>query len=545
MRSAVRDLQEEIQDSQRFVDIGVVLKVVRRDDRGEMLLEGLPPLTVVRTHRFGGVIDTKATPPRRIGPSRQPVTWFCSEEQEPIILHADTLPLGQIVIGSEGAGKTTCGVMWLYLRWLETLGEGREYGITAPTEVRLSLVLRELFKMFPSAWYRYQVSTGIVTMCESTRFRAISTYQQSESQGSRVQGFNWSGAFRDETQDQISVHADIQARLRSAKNGRAKQLGTATAKDDTEWRTLRDQLEKSGLWIRRTLLGTKSPFVHPSHWDAMKSTMSLREFKRRVLAQDVPPETAVYPEWSRETNLVTIPDIGWLDVTAHELRSNGGIYDLLVGHDPGLTIDVSLFLKAFVPPGRSERDYASGKVKPWWVVLGELNTERSTTEHHIAKLLEHVRDEWQLNLLTSQGKPNPNGPQMLVRADPAGNNDTRTDKTVYTQFANAGIRIKPAIWNATNTGHGRVPREAGVELINTLLCNAAGERRLFVARKPDGSPVAPRLVAALESSERDDSGRAEAGLKGKGDTTHWPAALRYALWAIERPRLQLLPKEDA
>ncbi len=542
-RNAVRDLQDEIHAADRFVDVGVLLSVVRSDPKGSALIDGVPPVSVVRVHRFGGVIDTKAERPRIVGPSRSPVRWFCSEDQEQIILHADSIPLGQLVIGSEGAGKTTCGVMWLYLRWLEHIGEFREGGITAPTEVRLSLVLRELFRMFPSNWYSYQISTGIVTMCDGTRHRAISTYQQSATQGSRIQGFNWSWAFRDETQDQIHVHEDIQARLRSAKNGRAKQLGTATAKDNPAWRTLRDKLEESKtdsgekLWLRRSLLGMRSPFVSPRHWEGMKATMSPREFKRRVLAMDLPPETATYPEWSRETNLIVPQDLGWSDVTRNELRGSGPNYTLLVGHDPGTTIDVSLFMRAYVN-ARDEHGYHAGRVRPFWVVLGELNTERSTTEAHIKKLLEVVQERWQLNLVDRKGRVTSEVNQVLVHADPAGTTDARTDKSVYTQFANAQIRCRPAAWNDTHTGHGRVPREPAVEMMNTLLCNARGERRLFVARTPDGSPAAPKLVAALESSERDHAGKAENAPKGEGDVTHWPAALRYALWPIERPRLK-------
>lgn len=542
-RSAVRDFQEEVQAGERFVDVSADIWIVRADPNGEELIPGRR-FRVVDRKSFGGVVDTKAARPHVVpGRPRRPVRWLCSEDQWPIVRHADEMPLGQIVIGSEGAGKTTCGVLWTYLRWMENLGEFREGGITAPTETRLGLVLRELFLSFPAQWYRFQSSTGIVTLCDGTRLRAVSTYQQSESQGSRIQGFNWSWCFRDEAQDQVRVHEDIEARGRSARNGRYKQLGTATAKDDANWRTLRDRLELSGTWQRKTLLGTRSPFVDQSHWERMQSTMSTREYKRRVLAMDLPPETAVYPEWNRETNLILPQDLGWTDVTRHELRGAGPNYTMLVGHDPGLTVDVSLFLRAYVK-ARDSQSYYAGRLKPFWVVLGEINTEQSTTEHHITKLLERVRDEWQLNLMDRHGRVTSEVNQILVRADPAGNSDNRTDKTVYTQFVNAGIRIKPAAYSADGNAHGRVPREAGVELVNTLICNAAGERRLFVARKPDGSPAAPKLVAALESSERDDSGKAEAGKKGKGDQTHWPAALRYALWAIERPRLQLQTRES-
>jgi hypothetical protein len=556
-RQIVRDLSANVEGSDRHVDVGVVLRVVVQDPNGAELIEGKPLLRIIREHRFGGMVDTKLSTPDIIGPSLNPRIWHCSEEQERIILHRDSEPLGQLVYGSEGAGKTTALVMWAYLRWLEQLGERREIGITAPTQTRIETVLREFILQFSSSWYRYQSAAGTITLCDGTRLRLVSTYRQSKAQGSPIQGFNWSAAARDEGQDQVDVHEDIESRGRSARDGKYKQLITATAKDDPTWRTLRDQLDaakaKDGtpLWIRRTLFGRSSPFIAASFWDSKLSTMSRREYDRRVLAKDVGPERATYLEWSRETSLITVPSesgtgimVGWQDVTARELRAFGPSYSLLVGHDPGTLWDVSIFLRAYVENKHSQL-YNSGKRKPFWVVVGELNTQQSTTEHHVNRLLDHVRKTWRLNLLNANNRTSPDAPQILVRADPAGNNDQRTDKSVYTQFANAGIRIKPAAYNAEHTGHGRVPREAGVELVNTLLCSASNERRLFVARLPDGSPAAPKLVAALESSERDSDGKAENQRKGSDDVSHWPAALRYALWAIERPRLQLIPKEDA
>lgn len=555
-RQIVRDLAANVEGAERFVDVGVVLRVVEHDPSGAELIAGKPKLRILREHRWGGIVDTKRSDPTIIAPSERPLTWYCSEEQEQIILHGDDCPLGQLVYGSEGAGKTSALVIWVYLRWLEMLGERREIGITAPTHDRLDTVINEIIQKFTPAWFHYQQSKGLITLCDGTRIRLVSTYRQSKAQGSPVQGFNWSAAARDEGQDQCEVHEDIESRGRSARDGKYKQLITATAKDDSAWRTLRDQLTEGKdthgrpLWVRRTLFGRRSPFIPASFWDAKKATMPPREYARRVEAKDVGPERAVYPEWSRESNLITVPSssdtgimLGWQDVTDRELRAWGPNYKMLVGHDPGTLWDVSLLIRAYVD-NRHYQAYLADKRRPFWVVLGEVNTEQSTTEKHIEKLLGTVRKDYRLNYLSSTGKIDPNAPQVLVRADPAGNSDSRTDKSVYTQFTNAGIKIKPAAYAPGKTTHGRVPREAGVELVNTLLCNAANERRLFVARLPDGSPAAPKLVAALESSERNSDGQAEVSRKGAGDMTHWPAALRYALWAIERPRLQLVTKEE-
>jgi len=548
-RAIMRKVSERVEGFDRYVDASVMIHVVTADKvPGAKTAEiNGRTLSILRSHAHGGWIDTKSSPPSlgHFSGEKNARHWYCSEDQEAALYHRGA-ELAQLIYGSEGAGKTRLLCMWHYLRWIENIGEfpPREGGQTAPTLGRLGLVKVEMLDAFSPSWGRYVARDEFegFEMCDGTRIRFRYSHAQSKAKGAPIQGYNWSWCGRDEMQDQVEAHADIQARGRSAKNARYLQLGTATAKDDPQWRTLRDKLEASGMWLRRTLLGPRSPFVHPDHWEAMKATMPLREYKRRVLALDLPPETATYPEWSRETGLITVQDLGWTDVTRNELRGAGPNYTLLVGHDPGLTIDVSLFLRAYVN-ARDERRYHAGAVKPFWVVLGELNTERSTTEVHIAKLLELVRDRWQLNLLDRRGKVTSEVNQMLVHADPAGNSDARTDKSVYTQFANAQIRCRPAAWNQNHDGHGRVPREAAVELINTLFCNAAGERRLFVARNPDGSPAAPKLVAALESSERDHNGKAENALKGKGDVSHWPASLRYALWAIERPRLQLQTRE--
>lgn len=539
-RKLVRDLRAEVFAPDRYVDIGVVLKVVVAAPAGDELLEGKPRLRVIREHHFGGILDTRCNPPRLVGPSVAPVTWFCSEDQEPVILHGDDDPLGQVVYGSEGAGKTTSLVMWSYLRWLEHLGEGRQGGITAPTQTRLGLVLGEIRQLFPAEWFRFHTSTSILTFCDGTTIRLVSTYQQSEAQGSRIQGFNLSWNARDEGQDQVDVHEDIEARGRAAKHGRYKQLITATAKDDPDWRTLRDRLDAAlddqgkHLWIRRTLFGRRSPFVHPTFWEHKRATMSPREYARRVECKDLGPERATYYNWSRETNLITVPDFGWDDVTSVELRASGANFLVLGGHDPGTLFDVTLFLKAY----RTITRLNEKPKRPFWVVLDELTTELNTTEFHIKRLLSKVRERWHCNMLDARDVPVADGPQVLIRCDPAGNTDNKTDRSVYVKFANAGIRCKPAAYNAEGDGHGRVPKDPGIELVNTLFLSESGERRLFVARKTDGAPAAPRLVAALETSQRDHAGKAETQRKNLQDCSHWPAALRYALWAVERPRLQ-------
>lgn len=543
-RQIRNELSDAVEGRDRYVDAGIHLHVVVADPDGQLLVPNAPPLRIIRTHRFGGVIDTSARPAFKCGPSIDPVGWYCSEDQEPIILHRDEEPLGQLVYGSEGAGKTTALAMWHALRWLEHLGEGREGLQTAPIGARLDLVRAEMFKLWRASWYRYKVADEIFEMCDGSLIRMISTYRQSEAMGSPIQGFNSSWAGADDAQDQVEAHEDIESRGRSARivNGelRFKQLRTATAKDSSAWRTLRDKLlagrmpDGRMLWSRRTLLIKRSPFIAPNFLVIKAQSMSEREFRRRYEAVDLPPELATYPAWSREHHLIPIPDLGWEDVTAQELARWGVNLSLLGGHDPGALFQVTLIAKAYKRRGPAGRL----SLHPFWVIHDEVTTEQATTEQHVQELLERVRERWNVNLLDRHGRPVKDGPQLFVRADPYGNNDNKPDRSVYTLFRNAGVKIEPAAYSVEGSGPGRVPKDAGIEVVNTLLCNALQQRRLYVALDAHGAPVAPKLVEAFESQERDHRGKAETQRKDVKDMSHWPAALRYMLWAVERPRLQ-------
>ncbi len=104
--------------------------------------------------------------------------------------------------------------------------------------------------------------------------------------------------------------------------------------------------------------------------------------------------------------------------------------------------------------------------------------------------------------------------------------------------------------SATTVEPLQIKRRQRIDLVNTLLAatDVVGEvRRLFVAvrsgfmwpaEEQDGKPAAPMLVKAFETMEFNAAGKAEAEAKDADDLSHWPAALGYALWKIEKPRLE-------
>lgn len=526
-----REIEDDVDAIDRFVDIGVILRTVAADPAGEELIPGSPKLRVLRSREFGGILDTRAEPPHITGPSPKPRVWYCSEEQEAIILHSDELPLGQLVYGSEGAGKSTAIAMWLYFRWLEHLGDWppREGGLTAPTKRRLKMVRKEIFKLYGEDWFEYLKSEQLFVFCDGTWLQLVSTHRQSEKSGSPLQGANWTWCARDEQQDQLEVADDIEARGRAAPNGRYKQIASATAKDSADWRTFRDKILTSGMWLRRTLLGTRSPFVHPSHWERCRRTMSPREYERRVLAMDVPVELAVYYGWDRRRNLTPLPRIV-TDVTAAVLAQyqsyvrRGVRFTLLAGHDPGNIFNTTVLLKLLMFGGL-----------PVWTVVGELQTKQTTAGQHAAALRQYLQQAFELERADTS--------KCAIFCDPHGKGEAQTDyQTVYMAFQREGLDVfSPAPMS------GKIKRTARVAMTNRLLYAANHDVRLVVAQDAARNPLGPRLVEAFESLEKRPGDDDPEGTRRKDedDKTHAPAALAYALWPFEQEAISDLTIERA
>jgi hypothetical protein len=520
----MRKVSERVEGFDRFVDVGVVLRVIRVDDNGPIELESGRRASVVHEHRWGGIVDTKATTPTIVGPSRDPRVWLASEAQAPIVMHADSVPLGQLVIGSEGGGKTTALAMWHHRRWIENLGEHREGGQTAPTLARLGLVKHEFLKLWRSSWCRYVARDDFegFELCDGSRIRFRHTQRTSAAAGSPIQGFNWSWAGRDEFQDQIDVHADIESRGRAARGGRYKQLATATAKDDPEFRTVRDQVLAGGQWGLARLLVADSPFVAAGFLDTKRrSGLTDREFRRRYLAEDVAPESRLYHTWDRRENLRPLP-VGAKRITGYVLSKKTGNprHAALAGHDPGQAKAATVFLDAYTLPG-------SGSQVFWWV-RGEIFTLHETIEQHAVRVLEWSRARG-INV-------RPDAEILHVRAQPVGASEDKPDQDMLRIWKRIGLDVRPAQYKKNDSvGVGQIKKESRIGMLCGLFCDAMGRRRLFVECDDRGTPTAPLLVAALESMERDEKGRAEYEEKDvRHDKSDLPAALGYGLWPWEK-----------
>lgn len=490
----------------------------------------LPRLAEVRDpYRLGGRYDTLTH--KFVGPCENWRVWLVGEKQFDILFNPKATQ-HNLIYSAEGVGKTTLMSQWVWIQVLlaAVAGVPGNLGATAPTSPRLDTFIRSVCDLAPissarapvaGAWGTLRLDAGEILTCSNHLIQFKSTKQQSAAIGSPLQGYNFGlGIGMDELQDSLPAFSDAVARLRAGAN--APIFGTATAKDSSAWRSFRDAL--SDKWTIHRLSYREGFAVHDSHWEMMQGELSPREWNRRGLALDVGPESALYPTFVRTVNLAPLPLIGAKDVTSRVLSRYGANLHALLGHDPGAVQDVTEVLKAF---------QFKGEANHRWYVVGEFRTERTTSEEHSHQLLDWLQTKFGLQY------PSPDEPKVLLRMDPYGTTDSKTDRSVYLTFRQAGFDPRSAAFK-NGKGNGRIPKEARIEMVNSLLCNAKSVSRLFIATDDRGKPCAPLLVESLEMSERDAAGQAEMvkkRVKGAGgDLSDPTAALGYALWQVERVR---------
>lgn len=507
-----------------LIDMGVRIHVVRQDiENGTEVIAGMAPVVSLDTHELGGIFDT--TRQEFVGPSTNPKIWYCTPDALPVILHGDELEDCQLAVGGFGAGKTLGILRYWIMAQVIRLAEYApiEMGVTAPTDSRLEEIINGVMGCCRPDWYTYLVKPRLFSFRCGVKVRCIGTAKRSASQGSRLQGWNFAACASDELEDQVEEDSNINARGRRAPHGHYKRCATATLKADPAFRNLHADIKTNPHWGVHRFIGPSNPFAWPAYWEFLRDTMSKPLFDRVVMALDVASERATYPAWSREHNVRPVPLIGAEDVTEKVLGRYGPNYTIGVGHDPGIRYDVSEFFKCY---------HIKGEKDPVYWIVDELTTERTSTEEHVAALVARLRTKWDCHKLDFKGRPLDDSPKAHIRIDPQGNSDNKTDKSVYEHFAHAKLDARSAAFRS-GTPKGRVPKDAGIEMVNRLMCNAKGLRRLFVDCDSRGKPAAPRFVEAVELSERDLLERAEMDRKGDSDLSHWCAAVRYFLHPLE------------
>jgi hypothetical protein len=440
-----------------------------------------------------------------------------------------------------GAGKTE-----ILVRAAARLGNefcSAKIGMVAPTTSKLGTVFEKFCRILPNDWIvqireRPMLEPPFVMLINRVKYQFMTASAPSKQKGTQIHGQDWVAAFIDE-EEQVSDTAiyDVLSRGRDAPAGWYPVMSTCTISDDPDFRARYAKYKNDPNVTVYPMAITANPWVEQEYIDSMRRQMPPREFAQRFLAQEQPPARATYVNFDRDVHIRPLPEIGALDITRKVIGADYGI-----GHDPGELCDVSMVLKCY-----ELRSVEAGRrfVERVWFVIGELTTERTTTEEHAAKLVAYLNDKFGAHRLhqLKDGtlELEEDSPTVTIRADPKGGSSKGVTSTAtYRHFQKLLFDIRPAQYKRTTNPklahhHGTLMINDRIECINTLLLSAAGRTRLYLLADGQGNPVAEKLAQALEMSQRDEYGRPEMQRKDTHDMSHWPSGTAYLLWPYEKP----------
>lgn len=467
----------------------------------------------------GGELDTLIR--QWAGPrneNKSATYYFGEAQRDPLMFGEDPKIRRYVCVGSMGSGKTE-----ILARWLVRMAfkfRNVMIGVFAPTGDRRRIIYKKVRKLLLPEWIAdIRTTVGEVELHNGVVFKFVALKEYSKEVGSPAAGLDLVAAGIDEEQDCPQDGLDeVEMRGREAADGYFPVLSTCTLKDTPAWRERKQLYEARDDCIVQRMLLVDNPFVALAYIDGLRKSLSPRAYRLRVEARDAAPERAIYPDFSRGTHLRPRPRLGPRDVTEQIVGK-----PFLLGHDPGTLHHVTLFLKAWMLPGMERHT--------WWV-LGEITSDGARVSAHIDAVTKWLHD-W------SGAKPE----DCLVVADPytASTQDKeRPDVSIYKRWLKKTYKIRPAAYSKNIRGPskpGVVPKKAGIEVVNSLIATESGDTWLYIDTTDQGLPCAKKLVGALEMAEYNEAGEPETERKDRYDLSHWPAALRYALFPWEKVRL--------
>ena len=187
-----------------------------------------------------------------------------------------------------------------------------------------------------------------------------------------------------------------------------------------------------------------------------------------------------------------------------------------MGTDFGRRVTASVILKAFAGSSRDERI---------WYVIDEVTTEDKTTDWHADDLSKWFLDrDVDLADVLVLGDPHPTGYYGAAK----GNKEA--DRSDFVVMRRRGFS------SAVRTNHGaNITRKHRFSMINALLRDSTGRRRLFLVATPSGTPQPRRTAESLGHLMFGPSGEPEThGKGGPRDVTHWGDALGHGLMPFEK-----------
>jgi hypothetical protein len=515
----LEQLSRKLDPANRYVDCAVQLQVWRcvcglshapsSQDPGEVKrhtealrrLSHEPTPSELLPRIYGGKYDRLTK--RYVGRADKVVPLACHEGQLPLLTFDEPGVLRVLAIGSPGAGKTFGAVrkgLIEALKWANTIG-----ALVAPTGDRRQILWRDFLELVePLGWVEdVSVSRKEITLVNRTVIQVLAAKAPSAQHGNPLQGRSWDWVVPDESQNiSEESHAEIAARGRRA-GKRYRIYETATNAEIPSFRVRLEELKTSPQCRIIRFTGHQNPWIDPEWWERLRGDMTDRRFRQFVMAEDVPPELLLYPEFEYRRHVADIPK-GARDITA-ELAFQSYRYEdrhWIAAQDFGRLVTCTVFLKCYEVPDLNPQT-GGVRAKRVWFALDEITSGAGVTaDIHARRILDRY-----------------DAGRVLVIADPHFNTKD-SDKSDYALFQQQDLKIVPAY-------HGRIAREHRYSMVNILL----RDDQLFVGRGR-----CKKLVESFMGMQRNDLGEGEKDKKDRFDLSHWTAALGYGLFPFEKIR---------
>lgn len=516
-------------DGSRFADMGATLRVYRCTCKTDHVAwpkgkdhskHFAAPAELATPKIYGGRYDRLLR--CYVGPAETTRELKCHEGQVQLLtLTGDDVygrPLDSdevlriLAIGAPGAGKTLGAVTRALLMALDR--PNSTGGLIGPTGDRRQILWDGFLDICPREWIQdVKNSKKEIVLCNNTVIQVLAAKSSSSQFGSPLQGRSFDWAVPDESQNiDDAGQTEIATRGRRA-GGKYRIFETATNAQVPAFRVRLEQFKTNKAYRRINFTGYQNPWVEPAYWEKMRGDMSEREFREKILAEDLPPERMVYPRFSLGHNVAPrgrVPGLSdierarlgtLIDVTEKITHERFGVASkYIIAQDFGVLINAAEVLKAYQP--------RTGGDLYWWAI--DEITSGGGTDLHAGKLKSYYDPG-----------------ECVVIADPHFNTKD-SDKSDYNIMRAEG-------WDVHPSTHGKISVKHRIAMFNALLEDANGRRRFYVDCDASGLPKCTRLVRSLISSQLNDYGEAEKDRKnGASDPSHWPSAVQFGLFHWER-----------
>lgn len=519
MRSPRKQYVERINalcdESTRFVDVGARIRVYKRGSDGKA--EPSHWLPWVYGGRYDSFISSYVGPPERYDeiPVHTGQVRLLESIEDPGIRRV-------LAMGSPGGGKTMNIVVVaaiLSLSRPHSIG-----GVVAPTQQRLKIVWRKFLELArPKGWVRaVRPGDGEIHLVNGTILQFVSAKRQSDAVGSPIAGNDWHWAVEDE-QQHIDNESCREVEFRGRISGAAYKIFSSATNENLHEFQLRVAEYEAGRDTRVVRFsGPENCFTDLSFWESFRERLSADEYARVIEARDIPSDGRVYPQFQYRESTQPLPDVGrdiTAQITAAKYRHP---YHHVVGTDFGRRVTASVILKAFAGSSQDERI---------WYVLDDVTTEDKTTDWHADELAKwFLQRGIQPADVLVLGDPHPTG----YYGESQGNKEA--DRSDFLVMKRRGFS------SAVRTNHGdAIPRKHRFSMVNALLRDSTGRRRLFLVATQSGTPQPKRTAESLGHLMYGPSGEPETHGKGSPrDITHWGDALGHGLMPFEKFRGQVI-----